>query len=126
VLANSPAAMLMDLSVPINSVGAALASAENAAVRNGCMFAAVGRAIGSVVLAFVPLANSGGCNYAVVAASVRAALPRDASAVISRCPREAKAKLDVWGSTPTDLETMRVIKRALDPEDILNRGRFLL
>ncbi|MFB3915466.1 MAG: FAD-binding oxidoreductase [Terriglobales bacterium] len=126
VVANFPGAMLMDLSVPINSVGAALSAAESSAVRNGCTFAAVGRSIGSLVLAFVPLANSRACNYAAVAAGVRAALPRDASAVISRCPRVAKSKLDVWGSTPTDLETMRIIKRALDPQDILNRGRFLL
>jgi FAD/FMN-containing dehydrogenase len=30
-----------------------------------------------------------------------------------------------WVQTPTDLDSMRAVKRALDPKDILNRGRFL-
>jgi FAD/FMN-containing dehydrogenase len=53
-------------------------------------------------------------------------LPRDASLVVTRCPTEAKTHFSVWGSTPNDLEIMRAIKRAFDPADVLNRGRFLV
>jgi len=44
---------------------------------------------------------------------------------VLRCPREAKSHFDLWGSTPADIACMRAVKRALDPADGLNRGRFL-
>jgi FAD/FMN-containing dehydrogenase len=53
-------------------------------------------------------------------------LPRDASAVVTRCPREAKLHFSPWGSTPTDMDSMRAVKRALDPANVLNRGRFVV
>ncbi|HJX00017.1 MAG TPA: FAD-linked oxidase C-terminal domain-containing protein, partial [Terriglobales bacterium] len=56
----------------------------------------------------------------------RSRLSKASSAVVMRCPREAKPHFDVWGSTPTDLELMQKVKRALDPQGILNRGRFLV
>jgi FAD/FMN-containing dehydrogenase len=43
-----------------------------------------------------------------------------------RCPKEAKNHFDVWGSTPTDKKLMRGIRAAMDPNHILNRGRFLV
>ena len=46
--------------------------------------------------------------------------------MVMQCPKEAKAYFDVWGSTPTDLKLMREVKEALDPKNILNRGRFIV
>ena len=65
-------------------------------------------------------------QYVAAVSAFRGALPRDASAVAVRCPREAKLHFDVWGSSPTDLGCMRAVKRALDPANILNRGRFVV
>jgi FAD/FMN-containing dehydrogenase len=57
---------------------------------------------------------------------LRGRLPRDATATVVRCPKEAKNHFDVWGSTPTDKKLMRGIRAAMDPNHILNRGRFLV
>jgi hypothetical protein len=46
--------------------------------------------------------------------------------MVTACPTEAKRYFDVWGSTSSDLEVMRTIRRALDEKQILNRGRFLV
>jgi hypothetical protein len=85
-------------------------------------------AIGALVIAFVPLAVDppSAMQFANAASAFRATLPRDASAIVVRCAREAKGYFNVWGSSPNDLASMRAVKRALDPNNILNRGRFLV
>jgi glycolate oxidase FAD binding subunit len=62
-------------------------------------------------------------RFAAALASVRHVVPRGSSAVV--VGKQAGLDVDCWGASPTDLEAQRMIKRALDPEDILNRGRFL-
>ena len=64
--------------------------------------------------------------YANAVSDLRGALPRDASAVVTRCPRECKIHFNLWGTTPTDLDSMRAVKRAMDPGNVLNRGRFVV
>ena len=65
-------------------------------------------------------------QYANAISAIRGALPSDTAAVLpDRCPREIKDHVNVWGSSANDLEAMRAVKHALDPNDILNRGRFL-
>jgi len=122
-------AMVIHISVPIASVAAALAAAESAALDNNFIGAAIGRAgVGALVAAFIPIATDppSAMHYANAASSLRAALPADASAVVARCPLEAKPHFNLWGSTPTDLASMRAVKHALDPARVLNPGRFLL
>ncbi len=34
--------------------------------------------------------------------------------------------VDAWGTPPATLEIMRRIKRAFDPDDVLNPGRFVV
>jgi len=46
--------------------------------------------------------------------------------VVAQCPLEAKKHFDVWGTTPTDLQLMKAVKQALDPKNILNRGKFIV
>ena len=43
---------------------------------------------------------------------------------VLHCPAEARDEITML-RTPTHIESMRAVKRALDPKDILNRGRFL-
>jgi glycolate oxidase FAD binding subunit len=126
VLARHRNAMVFRLEVPVAEVGSALAAAEKSALDENFLMAAVGRAgIGSLVIAFVPLAVDppGSMKYAAAASALRSALSRDASAVVVRCPVEAKRHFDVRGSSPTDLELMRGVKHALDPQSVLVRGR---
>jgi FAD/FMN-containing dehydrogenase len=64
-------------------------------------------------------------NFINAASELRNRLSRDASLAVLRCPPESRHHVTAWGPTPTDLDSMRAVKRALDPKDILNRGRFL-
>jgi glycolate oxidase FAD binding subunit len=40
-------------------------------------------------------------------------------------PREWKADIDVWGSTPETIDVMRALKEQFDPNRVLNPGRFV-
>jgi hypothetical protein len=65
-------------------------------------------------------------DYGAVVSEIRNAVGRDGSVVVTHCPTQVKRNIDVWGTTATDLEAMRLVKRTLDPGDILNRGRFVV
>ena len=128
VFERSQNAMLVRLDLPPSEIGAALAAAEQAATDNNFVVAAIGRVgIGALSLAFCPIAVDppGAIQYANCISAFRASLSRDTSAIVLRCPVEAKRHVGVWGTSPTDLDAMQTIKRALDEHDILNRGRFL-
>jgi glycolate oxidase FAD binding subunit len=45
--------------------------------------------------------------------------------VVSACPSDWKASLDVWGPPPADVALMREVKRAFDPRGVFNPGRFV-
>jgi glycolate oxidase FAD binding subunit len=53
------------------------------------------------------------------------AASRRGNVVIERCPTEWKKSLPIWGLPPTDLALQKAVKRALDPKNILNPGRFI-
>jgi glycolate oxidase FAD binding subunit len=121
-------AMIVHLDVPIGESLDALASAQKAALEYNFVAVFIGRAtLGSFVVSFVPLAIDPPAvtQFAGAASALRSCLSKSSSAVVVRCPREAKQHFDVWGSTPTDTLLMQKIKHALDPKGILNRGRFL-
>jgi glycolate oxidase FAD binding subunit len=121
-------AMVFHVEVPIAESRAAIEAAQTAAIDYNFVAATVGRAtLGSFVIAFVPVAIDPPAvtQFAGAASDFRSHLSRSASAIAVRCPLEAKQHFDVWGSSPTDLQLMQKIKRALDPKGILNRGRFL-
>ena len=65
-------------------------------------------------------------QYANCVSAFRGLLPPGSSAEVAQCPTEAKHHFDVWGTTPTDVNMMRAVKRAIDPNNILNRGRFIV
>jgi len=83
---------------------------------------------GNLVMGFIPLAVGppSAMEYANCASAFRALLPPGSSAVVRHCPREAKSHFDVWGSSPSDLAMMHAVKHAMDPKNILNRGRFMV
>jgi glycolate oxidase FAD binding subunit len=128
VFAKSQNTMLVRLDLPTREIGAVLAAAEKQASDNNFVVATVGRVgIGSLLVAFCPIAVDppGAMQYANTISAFRSSLSRDASAIVLRCPLEAKRRFSVWGTSPSDLEAMKAIKRAMDERDILNRGRFL-
>ena len=122
-------AMIFQVEVPIAESPSALLAAEHSATDYNFVAAVLGRAtVGSFLIAFLPLAIDPPAvtQFASAASDFRSRLSKDSSAIVVRCPREAKPHFDVWGSTPTDVELMKKVKRALDPGGILNRGRFLV
>ena len=129
VLARHRNAMMIYTHLTIQNVGAAIQALERCAPDHNFIPAAVGRAAtGNLVLAFVPLSVDppAAMQYANCVSAFRALLPQGSSAVVTQCPKEAKTYFDVWGSSSTDVEMMRTVKRALDPNNILNRGRFIV
>jgi glycolate dehydrogenase FAD-binding subunit len=121
-------AMLMELHLRSSAVCEVLPMAEQAATDQNCLFAVVGRAgAASLVIALVPISvdPSAVSQYTNAVSAIRKAMPKDGAAVVVRCPREAKAYFSVWGETANDMEAMQAVKRVLDPNGILNRGRFL-
>jgi len=122
-------AMIIHTHLPITGVGPALQAQERAAPDYNLIPAAVGRAAtGNLVLAFMPLSVDppSAMQYANCVSAFRGMLPPGSSAEVAQCPQEAKPHFDVWGTTPTDVGMMRAVKRAIDPKNILNRGRFIV
>ena len=120
----SNAPLLVSVSIAPSNAESAIGEAERLASEHQLDFTAWGRvAVGSLLFAF-----AGGMaeSYVATVGSLRRTLPQDASAVVTRCPAALKPAINVWGTSPTDVKSMAAIKRALDPNDILNRGRFLL
>jgi glycolate oxidase FAD binding subunit len=123
-----PDPLLISLSLPLRDVKAVIGEAESLARSNGLAFAAIGRiGVGHVQAALWPTSGhaTAAANFVNTVSGLRARLPRDASLVVQRCPAETRPQIDSWGATPTDVASMRAVKKALDPHDILNRGRFL-
>jgi glycolate oxidase FAD binding subunit len=122
-------AMVIYTHLALNDVGPAIQALERAALEHNFIPAVLGRAAtGNLVAVFIPLPVDPppAMQFANCAAAFRALLPPGSSGEVARCPKEAKAYLDVWGPTPTDLALMKAVKQAIDPNNILNRGRFIV
>jgi glycolate oxidase FAD binding subunit len=122
-------AMVMYTHLSIQNVGPAIRALEHVAPDFNFIPAVVGRAAtGNLVMAFVPLSVDppSAMQYANCVSAFRGLLPPGSSVEVAHCPKEAKPHFDVWGTTPTDIGMMRAVKRALDPKNILNRGRFIV
>lgn len=129
VLARHQNAMVMYTHMPIQGVAPALHAMEKAAPDYNFIPAVVGRAAtGNLILAFMPLSVDppSAMQYANCVSAFRGMLPPGASAEVAHCPKEAKPHFDVWGTTPSDMGIMKAVKKAIDPKNILNRGRFIV
>jgi FAD/FMN-containing dehydrogenase len=58
---------------------------------------------------------------------IRAAAERaQGSLVVMAAPADVAHQLGAWGTTPATIQVMRTLKRAFDPDGILNPGRFVV
>jgi FAD/FMN-containing dehydrogenase len=48
------------------------------------------------------------------------------SLVVMAAPTDVAHRLGAWGTTPATIQIMRTLKRAFDPDGILNPGRFVV
>lgn len=121
-------ALTMYLHLQQSEIETALGSAEKIARDHNLLFSCIGRVgIADLTLALIPITVDppSVMQYANAISAIRGALPLGAAAIVHRCPREVKDHVNVWGSPTNDVDAMRAVKQALDPNDILNRGRFL-
>ncbi|HLJ86315.1 MAG TPA: FAD-binding oxidoreductase [Candidatus Angelobacter sp.] len=122
-------ALVIYANVAINDAGSAIEALERSAPDYNFLPAVVGRAAtGNLIMGLVPLPVEppNVMQYANCVSAFRGLLPPGSSAMVARCPKEAKGHFDLWGGTPTDVKLMRQIKQALDPKNVLNRGRFIV
>lgn len=54
-----------------------------------------------------------------------AAVDLKGTLVVEHCPLELKNQVDAWGAAGDDLEAMRKMKVAWDPQEVLSPGRFV-
>ena len=129
VIARHQNAMIIEVSIPLSAVGRTFAAAENSALHHNFFAASIGRVTeGRLLCAMIPLSVDppAAMQYAAAISELRGLLPPESSARVLYCPQEAKIHFDLWGAPTTDMEAMKAVKQALDPKNILNRGRFLL
>ena len=55
----------------------------------------------------------------------KAAVDLNGTLVVEHCPLDLKKQVDVWGGGGDDLEAMRKMKLAWDPQEVLSPGRFV-
>ncbi len=122
-------AMVVHVNTTVEGEAVALSALEKAAPDFNFIAAALGRVPGgNLILGLLPLSVDppSAMQYASCASDLRGLLAPGSSAVVAQCPKEAKKHFDVWGTTPTDLQLMKAVKQALDPKNILNRGKFIV
>jgi glycolate oxidase FAD binding subunit len=119
-----PDALLLSLYLPLTDVLPTLQNLESLGASNGAKFAAIGRiGVGHLLVGLWPTGSQ--TSVAAIASTLRDRLLGSASLNVLHCPDEMRSQFTEWRKTPTHLESMRAVKRALDPKDILNRGRFI-
>ena len=119
--------LLMSLILPLAEVAPVVDRVAVVAESVGLELAAIGRVgVGHLLVALWPPSGAefAPANVVNAVSELRNRLPRDASLIVLHCPEEARREIRTWGPTPTDLKSMRVVKKTLDPNDVLNRGRF--
>ena len=124
-----PDCLLISLMLPLADVAPALDSAAAVAESAGLELAAIGRVgVGHLLIALWPAANVGAesLNFVKAVAGLRGVLPRDGCMTVLQSPEGARSEVNPWAAIPTDIKSMRAVKSALDPNDILNRGRLPL
>ena len=116
------------MTLPVADVQPVLGELSAVAESNGFCFAAIGRVgIGHLLASLwqPPQDEVSLPGFVTAVSELRNRLPNNASMAVLHCPSQTRHHVSAWGPMPTHLESMRAVKMALDPKDVLNRGRFL-
>ena len=127
LLEESPAATILKISTLPSQHGTLLQEVRRAAEAQGLRGATVTRATGVTYAALLPEAKTPEAVEplaTVCAVIMEASIRLGGSTTIPWCPLELKRRVNVWGPPRSDLELMRKMKQAFDPQGILSPGRF--
>lgn len=110
---------IIRLLVRPSDFGSALTYLEERAIAHGFLPAIQARALNGVLYMRVKgsLANLAAFQHDLV--------ERWRHSHVLACPPGVKAELPLWGKPPVGIEIMQALKRAFDPADKLNPGRYL-
>ncbi|HVZ61122.1 MAG TPA: FAD-binding oxidoreductase [Terriglobales bacterium] len=118
--------MVLGISVPVSDVERVVDICKRTALGHASVLSVIASAGGGNLRCAFTSPSEASPGWPVLVQNLRSTLGPGASAVVLRCGTGTKRELDVWGASPTDIACMRAVKSALDGNDILNRGRFLL
>lgn len=129
-----PGSSLTDLPVDPGAVVILQASLQPSAVAAFCATAAAARSDGwlhahagsGVVRLGLPFGVTEAVTRELVARLADAAATNGGNLTVRRAPTPWKAHLPIWGRPPADIEQQRAVKRALDPANAFNPGRFVV
>lgn len=116
---------VLKATLPIASIEKFLEAVYQESEQEDCRVASFAQpGTGAVLLCI--LAAKGDARVATFVSRLRAVATRlEGGLTILLGPTALKQHVDSWGSSPTDLESMRKLKLTLDPSGILSPGRFV-
>jgi glycolate dehydrogenase FAD-binding subunit len=123
-----PRSLVLSMTLPLADVQPVLDQVAEVANSNGLTVATIGRVgVGHLLVGMwsAPQSEVMQASFVNAVSGVRDRLPRDVSMAVLHCPEDGRGQITAWTVTPTDLESMRAVKDTLDPNEVLNRGRFL-
>ncbi len=126
----APGGIRVKVAVPIARVPEAIQALETQTNKLDARAAIGGRAGSGVLYAAWSIAETAGDSPLVPIVQVLSQLRQTCrewggSLVVEACPTALKGKIDVWGDVGSALPVMRRLKAALDPNLIMNPGRFV-
>lgn len=123
VCGRRPQSLLLTLALPVKEVMPVLERLTTVCHVNGLRFAAIGRiGVGQLL---INIWSDGRADLPVALAAIRNQVSSSGSVLVLHAPPPLDFNVETW-QTPTHPGSMRAVKQALDPKDILNRGRFSL
>ena len=130
-----PEGVVVKSSLPLSRIGDFIERSRATADQHGVALATLARAGSGIVYTYLwpaspdrtakraePLGRAPEAQAAEE--TIRAAEQRGGRAIVEWCPAELKSKMNLWGTLGDDFAWMRKLKAALDPQGILNPGRF--
>jgi glycolate oxidase FAD binding subunit len=102
---------------------------EEAAARLGLGCALICRAGSGLLYSYIltgkPAESDSDKLFELIKDQTSGAVKNEGNLVVESCPPPLKQKVDVWGQPRGDYRIMRRLKEEVDPEGILNPGRFV-
>jgi len=115
-------ATLVKIGVMPSQVAQLAAQAQDYAARYGMGCVLLAHAIGIIYIALEGLPEGA---VGAITLLRESALACNGHLVVLRAPEELAKRVDVWGPAPRGLGLMKKLKQELDPNGVLNPGRFV-